>query len=119
MSSIDATFIEFCAKVRSNDPTIMPELGRPFKIRHLSDEEDTELADALLENKRVTYLELETQRYSKSSTEAIAKYVRTSKRLKHIHWPRNFRVSAAMQEEMFCCFLPAIQESTSLRELHM
>jgi hypothetical protein len=49
----------------------------------------------------------------------MAKYVRTSKRLQHFWWSTDFGVSAAKQEEMLCCFLPAIQESTSLKELHM
>jgi hypothetical protein len=43
-----------------------------------------ELADALLENNSVIYLEVETKRYTKSSAEALAKYVRTSKRLQRM-----------------------------------
>jgi hypothetical protein len=33
---LSSTFLEFCAKVRKDDPTVMPELSKPFKIRHLS-----------------------------------------------------------------------------------
>jgi hypothetical protein len=47
-------FLEFCAKMRKNDPSIMPEAGKPFKIPHLTEKEATELADALLENISVT-----------------------------------------------------------------
>jgi hypothetical protein len=51
---LSSTFLEFCAKVRNNDPSILPELGNPFQIRNLSEREHTELADALLENNSVT-----------------------------------------------------------------
>jgi hypothetical protein len=121
--SLSSTFLEFCVKVRSNDPsTILPKPGDPLRIRRLSEREHTELADALLENTMVTYLELETAKYTQSSAEAMAKYVRTSKRLQRIRW--NGKVNTddrALQqrEEMLCCFLPAIQESTSLKELHI
>jgi hypothetical protein len=116
------TFLEFCAQVRNNDPSILPEPGKPFKIRqrHLSEKEDIELADAVLENTSVTYLELKTQDYTKRSAEAMAKYVRTSKHVQHIRWPMNLSTddrALKQREDMFCCFLPAIQESTSLKEL--
>jgi hypothetical protein len=113
---LSSTFLEFCAKVRNDDTSVLPEPGRPFKIRHLSEKEDIELADALLENTSVTYLELETEKCTKSSAEAMAKYVRTSKRLQHIRWNPGARM---MDDRGLCCFLPAIQESTSLKELHM
>jgi hypothetical protein len=45
----------------------------------------------------------------------MAKYIRTSKRLQRIHWQKY----EMTREEMLCIFLPAIQESTSLKELHM
>ena len=115
-------FLEFCEKVRNNDPSILPGLSVPFQIRDLSEKEHIELADALLENTNVTYLQLETDYYTKRSAEAMAKYLRTSKRLQCIHWhgiayPRDELLK--QHEEMFCCFLPAFQESTSLKELHM
>jgi hypothetical protein len=117
---LSSAFLEFCAKVRKDDPSILPEIGKPFKIRHLSEKEDMELADALLENNSVTYLELgTTTMYTKSSAEAMAKYVRTSKRLRRIHLPINYTQEMQHCEEMVCCFLPAIQESTSLKELHI
>jgi hypothetical protein len=51
--------------------------------------EDTELADALLENRNVTYLELNPAKFTRSSVEAMAN-MRTSKRLQRIclveHW---------------------------------
>jgi hypothetical protein len=50
----------------------------------------------------------------------MAKYVRTSKRLQRIRLILTGVINArALQqhEEMLCCFLPAIQESTSLKEL--
>jgi hypothetical protein len=121
---LSSTFLEFCVKVRNNDPSILPsilpKIGMPFKIRSLSEREDVELADALLENSNVTYLELETAKYTKSSAEAMAKYVRTSKRLQRIHWLKYWETdNRGLQhcEEMFCCFLPALQESTSLKKL--
>jgi Ran GTPase-activating protein (RanGAP) involved in mRNA processing and transport len=126
--SLSSSFLEFCGKVRNKDLSILPRPGEPFKIRRLSEKEDIELADALLENTSVTHLELETEKYTKSSAEAMAMYVRTSKRLQHIHWTNHFNtdhresVQSVLQqhrEEMFCCFLPAFQESTSLKELHI
>jgi Ran GTPase-activating protein (RanGAP) involved in mRNA processing and transport len=112
---LSLTFLDFCVKVRNNDPSILPEIGKPFKIRRMCEREGIEVADALLENNSVTYLELETANYTKSSAQAMAKYVRTSKRLQRIRlngetWHR---------EEILCCFLLAIQESTSLKELHI
>jgi hypothetical protein len=123
---LSSTFLDFCVKVRNNDPSILPEPGKPFKIRHMGEREGTELAHALLENTSVTYLELETEKYTKGFADAMAKYVRTSKRLQHIRWNGDWgavideRKSVLLHcEEMFCCFLPAIQGSTSLKELHM
>jgi hypothetical protein len=48
----------------------------------------------------------------------MAKYVRTSKRLQHIRWKGDWGGDYNC-EEILCCFLPAFQESTSLKELHM
>jgi Ran GTPase-activating protein (RanGAP) involved in mRNA processing and transport len=120
--TLSSTFLEFCVKVRKDDPSILPNLGLPFNIRRLSEKEEMELADALLENTNVTYLEFGTYKHTKSSAEAMAKYVRTSKRLQHIRWkPTGLIDGRALKqrEEMLCCFLPALQESTSLKELHM
>jgi hypothetical protein len=122
--SRSSEFLEFCVKVRNNDPSILPELGKPFQIRYLYEKEDLELADALLENTSVTYLELmDIDTFTKSSAEGMAKYVRTSKRLQRIRWPRNLvedhRYLLRHREEIFCCFLPAFQENTSLKELDM
>jgi hypothetical protein len=49
-----STFLDFCVKVRTDDTSVLPVPGKPFKILHLSEKEDMELADALLENKIVT-----------------------------------------------------------------
>jgi Ran GTPase-activating protein (RanGAP) involved in mRNA processing and transport len=106
-------FLEFCTKVRKNDLSVLPAPGEPFRIDYLSENEGMELADALLENTNVTYLELETRKYTKSSAEAMAKYVRTSKSLQRIDWNGELR----HREEMICCFLHAFQESTSLNNL--
>jgi hypothetical protein len=116
--SLSSTFLEFCFKVRNSDPSVLPEPGKPFKIRYLSERAGLELADALLENNSVTYLELDTAKYTKRSAVAMAKYVRTSKRLQRIRWGRYARTHEE-REEMFCCFLPAFQESTSLKKLDM
>jgi Ran GTPase-activating protein (RanGAP) involved in mRNA processing and transport len=118
---LSLSFLEFCAKVREADPSILPEPGQPLRIRTLSEKQHMELADALLENTNVTYLELGTE-YPTSSVEAMAKYLRTSKRLQRIRcngaWCGNDREMRRC-EEILCCFLHAIQESTSLKELHM
>jgi hypothetical protein len=86
--SLSSTFREFCRNVRNNDPSILPEPGEPLRIANLSEKEDMELADALLENTSVTFLQLEMERnrYSKSSAEAMAKYVSTSKRERRNRW---------------------------------
>jgi hypothetical protein len=62
-SLISSQFLEFCAKVRNNDPSILPDLGKPFKIDRLSEREGIELFDALLESTNITYLQLETAKY--------------------------------------------------------
>jgi Ran GTPase-activating protein (RanGAP) involved in mRNA processing and transport len=121
--SLSSSFLDFRGKVRSNDPSILPLPGESFKIRNLSERENIELADALLENTSVTYLELDAGKYTKRSVEAMAKYIRTSKRLQRIYWLRNWMLDEEFvlryREEMFCCFLPAIQECTSLKELDL
>jgi hypothetical protein len=116
---LSSTFLEFCAKVRNNDPSILPAVDEPFKIRRMCEREHIELVNALLENNSVTYLQLEMENYSKSSAEAMAKYVLTSKRLQRIRWNADRDTELQQREEMLCCFLPAIQESTSLKELHI
>jgi hypothetical protein len=75
----------------------------------------------MLENNSVTYLLLwTTEKYTKSSAEAMARYMRTSKRLQRIRW-KQIRTTddRALQqrEEMVCCFHAVIHESTSLKEL--
>jgi hypothetical protein len=118
----DISFLEFCGMVRNSDPSILPDPNEPFKIRRLSEREYNVFADALLENTNVTYLELETATYKRSSAEAMARYVRTSKHLQRIIWNgasyRDDQESEQCQK-MLCCFLPAFQASTSLKELHM
>ena len=69
---LSSTFLDFCIKVRYNDPSILPECGKPFKIRHMGEREGIELADALLESTSVTYLELETGTYTKSVAKAMS-----------------------------------------------
>jgi hypothetical protein len=95
LSTIDAgrallssSLLEFCDKVRTSDLSILPEPDQPLIIRRLSEKECMELADALLENTNVTYLELKTDYYTKSSAEAMAKCIRNNKRLQHIRWKR-------------------------------
>jgi hypothetical protein len=116
---LSSSFLEFCVKVRNNDPSILPAVNKPFCIRRMCEREDMELADALLENTSVTYLRLETEKYTKSSAEAMAKYLRTSKCLQRLHWNGEIHAELRHWEEILCCFLPAIQESTSLKELHI
>jgi Ran GTPase-activating protein (RanGAP) involved in mRNA processing and transport len=120
-ASLSSQFLNFCVKLRNNDTSILPELGKgkPFNIRHLSEKEDMELADALLENTNVTYIEFETEKYTNSSAEAMATYIRTSKHLQHIRWNGAWYPQFRYCEEILCSFLPAIQESTSLKELHI
>jgi hypothetical protein len=117
---LSSAFLDFCSKVRNDDPSILPEPGKPFKIRPLNDKENIELADALLENTNVTYLKLKPGNYTKGSVEAIAKYVRTSKHLQHVCLTNNgAKCDQTLFEERLYCFLPAIQESTSLKKLLM
>jgi hypothetical protein len=71
--------------VRNSDPSILLPPGRPFIINNLSESEPMELSDALLENNSVAYLKLDTEKYTKSSSEAMAKYVRTSKQALATH----------------------------------
>jgi hypothetical protein len=119
---LSSMFLEFCAKVRQDDPSILPAAGDPLIIRALSETEDMKLADALLENTNITYLRLDTAKYTKSSAEAMAKYVRTSKCLERMRCNKELGTDDRVlqsHEEILCCLLPAIQESTSLKELHM
>jgi Ran GTPase-activating protein (RanGAP) involved in mRNA processing and transport len=113
---LSSAFLECCARVRNSDPSILPERGRYFNIRHSSEKEDIELADALLENTNVTHLQFNTNYYTKSAAEAMTKYVRTSKRLQRIRWNPTLSVLQQCQE-MLSYFLTALQESTSLKEL--
>jgi hypothetical protein len=63
---LSSAFLDFCSKIRNNDPSILPALGKPFKIRLMCEREGIELADALLESTSVTYLKLEPGKYTKS-----------------------------------------------------
>jgi Ran GTPase-activating protein (RanGAP) involved in mRNA processing and transport len=123
---LSSTFLDFCARVRNSDPSILPEPGKPLIVRHVHEREGIELADALLENASLTYLEMSTERYTQSLAEAMAKYVRTSKSLQRIRWVGDWdaviddrELVLWHHEEMLSCFLLAFQESTSLKELHM
>jgi hypothetical protein len=51
--------------VRTSDNSVLPEPCEPLKIHPLGEKEDTELADALLQNTNVTYLELDKAKYTK------------------------------------------------------
>jgi hypothetical protein len=118
---LSATLLDFCAKVRKDDPTVLMYPGEPFRIRVLSEDEHMELADALLENNSITYLELGTAiKHPRRYIEAMAEYVRTSKCLQRICWHSNSIVADRVLqpcEEMLCYLLPAIQEKTSFKEL--
>jgi Ran GTPase-activating protein (RanGAP) involved in mRNA processing and transport len=118
---LSPNFLEFCAKVRHNDPSFLPEHGEPLVIRsYLSENEDIELADALQENANVTYLELDTENYhnyTEGSAEAMAKCFRSNKHLHHIFLLATGSISDQKCKEIICCFLPAIQESMSLKKL--
>jgi Ran GTPase-activating protein (RanGAP) involved in mRNA processing and transport len=122
--AVDATllsmkFLEICAKVRNNDPSLSPNRGKPFRFPSLSENEGIKLADALLENKSVTYLELDMDSYTIISAEAMAEYLRASKCLQSVSWPRSIHdhEEIPQSEEILCRFLSAFQESTSLKEL--
>jgi hypothetical protein len=128
-SLLSSRFLDVCGKVRNNDPSILPEVGKPFKIRLMDKREGIELADALLENTSIAYLQLETAVYTKSTAEAMAKYLRTSKHLHRIRWleieddrllkqHEDLLCFLKQRGDLLCCFLPA-QESTSLKELHI
>jgi hypothetical protein len=115
-ASRSSKFLDYCNTLRNNDPSILPEPGEPLWIRHLSEKEHIELADAFIEDTSVTYIELmPADSYTKSSADAMAKYLRTSKRLQRIYWHGQMREN----EEIICCFLLAFQESTSLKMLHI
>jgi Ran GTPase-activating protein (RanGAP) involved in mRNA processing and transport len=118
--SLSSTFVDICFKVRNNDPSILPEPGKPFRIIEMREKEYTELADALLENTNVAYIQLETDDYTKCSAEAMAKYVRTSKSLQRIQWNGELGTTyreLRHREKTLCYLLPAFQESASLKEL--
>jgi Ran GTPase-activating protein (RanGAP) involved in mRNA processing and transport len=78
-----------------------------------------ELANALLENNGVTYMQLVAENHTKRSAEAMAKYVCTGKCLQRIRCDVDWDEDDDNCEEMFCTFLPAFQESTSLKELQI
>ncbi len=83
--SVSSPFPKYCDKVRNSDPSILPEVGKPLKMfSSLNEKENIELADALLENINITYLELRTATYTKSSAGAMAKYLRSSKSLQRV-----------------------------------
>ena len=63
---------------------------------------------------RTYYNWKQTERYTKSSAEAMAKYVRTSKRLQRIRCIGDSGRELQQHEEMMWCFLPVFQESKSL-----
>jgi hypothetical protein len=113
-------FLDFLHKIRNNDPSILPEPGKPFKIHRMCESEGIELADALLENTSITYLQLETRNYEKkiAFAEAMAKYVRTSKHLRHIRWLGEC-TDFQSRQEIFTDFMPALRDSTSLKELEI
>jgi hypothetical protein len=72
------------------------------------------------ENNSVTYLELETGTFYEKFRRGMAKYLRTSKYLQSISWPKDFFSNDRenpQNEEMLCCFMSALRESTSLKEL--
>jgi Ran GTPase-activating protein (RanGAP) involved in mRNA processing and transport len=123
-ASLSSTFLEFCDKVRKDDPSILPAPGQSLRINQLCEKESMELADALLENTSVTYLTLKTEHYTKSSAEAMAKYLRTSKRLQSIRlYTKGMMKDGRLlqqRDEIKCSLLmPAVQESTSLQKLNI
>jgi hypothetical protein len=38
--SRSSTFLEFCAKVRKDDPSVLPEPDQPLRIRNFSEKEE-------------------------------------------------------------------------------
>jgi hypothetical protein len=66
-------FQEFCAKVRNSHPSILPDLGEPLRIGHrrLTEKEDIELADALLQNTNITNLEFNRKHVARRTTHEL------------------------------------------------
>jgi Ran GTPase-activating protein (RanGAP) involved in mRNA processing and transport len=120
-------FLTFCAKLRDDDPTVLPSADSPFKIRSgLTETQYIELSAALLESSAVKHLELDAFALTEGSATAIGKYLRTSKRLVSVSlgegWApeHSFEDRSAWwrnQDTVLTIILRSLQESKSLEEL--
>jgi Ran GTPase-activating protein (RanGAP) involved in mRNA processing and transport len=124
---ISSTFLDFCTKLRDDDPTVLPSADMPFRIRcGLSETEHIGLSDALLESRAVKRLELEVLGFTERSAKAIGKYLRSSKHLVSVsfkdgwvptHLLDDFAELRRRQPLVLSILLRALRESTSLKEL--
>jgi Ran GTPase-activating protein (RanGAP) involved in mRNA processing and transport len=117
---VSSTFLECCARLRADDPTVLPRPGAPFMInRRLSERESTELTKSLLKNTNIQSLALNVDHYTIASAETMGEYLRASKHLRQVRLEGRPFPDAKINrhKHVFSILLRALQESTSLTEL--
>jgi Ran GTPase-activating protein (RanGAP) involved in mRNA processing and transport len=127
-ASLSPTFLSACAKLRANDPSVvpgrnlLPGLNGCFWIRHgLSETEHIEIANALTRSTAVTNLQLDlsTLDYSAKAAEAMGEFIRSSIHLKRVTLSF-FRLSHTSEgQRVLSILLRALQDSTSVKELRL
>jgi hypothetical protein len=86
VSLVSLAVRDFCAKLRANDPRILPPRDEPFEIYSYHPEAGRiEIARALGENTSVKRILLDVDDRSERFVEVLASYLRSSKHLHSVH----------------------------------
>jgi hypothetical protein len=86
VSLVSLAVRDFCAKLRANDPRILPPRDEPFEIYSYHPEAGRiEIARALGENTSVKRILLDVDDRSERFVEVLASYLRSSKHLQSVH----------------------------------
>jgi hypothetical protein len=118
-ASLSPTFLSACAKLRANDPSVLPGRNSFFTIRGgLSEAENIAIAEALTQSTAVSSLQLDLNslRYSVKAAEAMGEYLLSSIHLQRVDlfwdWHKD-------SQKALSILLRALQDSTSVKELRL
>jgi hypothetical protein len=124
-SSLSPTFLSACAKLRANDPSVLPKRNNSFKIRRgLSETEHIVIAKALTHSTAGTSLRLDLHvlNYSGKAAEAMAECIRSSINLHRVYLYLNWNGRSKSQRALqmvFSILLRALLDSTSVEETRL
>jgi Ran GTPase-activating protein (RanGAP) involved in mRNA processing and transport len=111
-----------CARLRSNDPSVVPEEPSDYFEPDVRDSRRLEIAEALAQNTIVRRIGLDANNYENLSADAMAKFLAQSKHLLAVKLSVDFSFGTAEEcahQQFLSTFIEAIGRSNSAKELEL